>query len=121
MFSTETLAKNIKSFRKTCNMTQEQLAEMMNVSVQAVSKWECGKSIPELSSLYDLSKIFKVTIDEIVRDYSNDQRLIRTLKLVEVVIARAEKRAGGLILSMAAEGKIQQGNYLVIILDDVIG
>lgn len=58
-------------------------------------------------------------IDEIVRDYGNDQRLVRTLKLVEVVIARAEKRAGELILSMAAEGKIQQGNYLVIILDDV--
>lgn len=72
MFSTEILAKNIKSFRKTCNMTQEQLAEMMNVSVQAVSKWECGKSIPELSSLYDLSKIFKVTIDEIVsNDFEN--------------------------------------------------
>ena len=60
-------------------------------------------------------------IDEIVRDYSNDQRLVRTLKLVEVVVARAEKRAGELILSMAAEGKIKQGNYLVIILDDVIG
>lgn len=58
-------------------------------------------------------------IDEIVRDYGNDQRLVRTLKLVEVVIARAEKRTGELILSMAAEGKIQQGNYLVIILDDV--
>lgn len=60
-------------------------------------------------------------IDEIVRNYGNDQRLIRTLKLMEVVIARAEKRTGELILSMAAEGKIQQGNYLVIILDDVIG
>ena len=60
-------------------------------------------------------------IDEIVRNYGNDQRLVRTLKLMEVIIARAEKRTGELILSMAAEGKIQQGDYLVIILDDVIG
>ena len=67
------------------------------------------------------AQILRDKIDEIVRDYSNDQRLLRTLKLVEVVIARAEKRAGGLILSMAAEGKIQQGNYLVIIMDDVTG
>jgi len=67
------------------------------------------------------AQVLRDKIDEIVRDYSNDQRLIRTLKLVEVVVARAEKRAGNLILSMAAEGKIQQGNYLVIILDDVIG
>lgn len=65
------------------------------------------------------AQVLSDKIDEIVRDYGNDQRLIRTLKLVEVVIARAEKRTGELILSMAAEGKIQQGNYLVIILDDV--
>lgn len=72
MFSSEILAKNIKSFRKSCNMTQEQLAEMLDVSVQAVSKWECAKSIPELNNLYDLSEIFKVTIDEIVsNDFEN--------------------------------------------------
>jgi len=67
------------------------------------------------------AQVLRDKIDEIVKAYGNDQRLTRTLKLVEVVIARAEKRAGDLILSMAAEGKILQGNYLVIILDDVIG
>jgi len=67
------------------------------------------------------AQILRDKIDEIVRDYGNDQRLLRTLKLVEVVIARAEKRAGQLILNMAAEGKIQQGNFLVIIMDDVTG
>jgi len=67
------------------------------------------------------AQILRDKIDEIVRDYGNDQRLLRTLKLVEVVIARAEKRAGQLILTMAAEGKIQQGNFLVIIMDDVTG
>ena len=65
------------------------------------------------------TQVLRDKIDEIVRDYGNDQRLIRTLKLAEVAVARAEKRTGELILSMAAEGKIQQGNYLVIILDDV--
>jgi hypothetical protein len=65
------------------------------------------------------AQVLSEKIDEIVREYGNDQRLIRTLKLVEVVVARAEKRAGELILNMAAEGKIQQGNYLVIILEDV--
>ena len=65
------------------------------------------------------AQVLSNKIDEIVREYGNDRRLIRTLKLVEVVVARAEKRAGELILNMAAEGKIQQGNYLVIILEDV--
>ena len=66
------------------------------------------------------AQVLRDKIDEIVRNYSNDQRLVRTLKLVEVIVARAEKRTGELILSMATEGKIQQGNYLVIILDDVV-
>lgn len=59
-------------------------------------------------------------IDEIVRMYGNEQRLTRTMKLVDVVIARAEKRTGELLLSMAADGKIQQGNYMVITLEDVM-
>jgi len=65
------------------------------------------------------AQVLSDKIDEIVREYGNDQRLIRTLKLVEVIVARAEKRAGELILNMAVEGKIRQGNYLVIILEDV--
>lgn len=66
------------------------------------------------------AQVLKNKIDEIVREYSNDQRLVQTLKLMETVMARTEKRTGGLLLSMATEGKIQQGNYLVIILEDVM-
>ena len=66
------------------------------------------------------AKVLRDKIDEIVRDYSNDQRLVRTLKLVEAIVAKAEERTNELILSMAAEGKIKQGDYLVIILDDVM-
>ena len=66
------------------------------------------------------AQVLSDKINEIVRDYGNDQRLLRTLKLAELVVARAEKRTGELILSMAAGGKIEQGNYLVIILEDVI-
>ncbi|MBP3568658.1 MAG: hypothetical protein J6K04_05765 [Lachnospiraceae bacterium] len=66
------------------------------------------------------AQVLKNKLDEIVREYSNDQRLVQALKLVETVMARAEKRTSGLLLSMATEGKIQQGNYLVIILEDVI-
>ena len=58
-------------------------------------------------------------IDEIVRACSSDQRLVRTMKLVDVVIARAEKRISELLLSMAEEGKILQGNYTVILPEDV--
>ena len=65
------------------------------------------------------AQVLKEKFDEIVRDYGNDQRLVETLKFVKQVVAKAEKRTGDLILSMAQEGKIQQGNYLVVILEDV--
>ena len=65
------------------------------------------------------AQILHDKIDEIVRNYGNEQRLTQTLKLAEAVIARAEKRTGELLLGMATEGRIQQGNYLVIILDDI--
>lgn len=58
-------------------------------------------------------------IDEIVQNYDDEQRLTYTLKLVEYIVAETEKRVGEQILAMAAEGKIQQGNYLVITQEDV--
>lgn len=58
--------KNIVDLRKRSNLSQEQLAELLGVSRQAISKWESGEALPELNRLLDLSKIFTVTIDRIV-------------------------------------------------------
>ena len=41
---TITIGENIKRLRRECELTQEQLAEVLNVSITAVSKWECGVS-----------------------------------------------------------------------------
>ena len=72
---------------------------------------------------YDIEKttaqVLYDKIDEIVRNYDDEQRLTCTLLLIKDVVAKAEKRVGELILTMAAEGKIQQGNYFVIALEDI--
>jgi transcriptional regulator with XRE-family HTH domain len=47
------IAKNIKMLRQKHNMTQEQLADKMNVSRQAVTKWESGESLPDIESVRD--------------------------------------------------------------------
>lgn len=52
--------------RKECDFTQSQLADMLNVTRQAVSKWEMGDSLPDISLLPQLSDIFRVTIDQIL-------------------------------------------------------
>lgn len=55
----------IKSLRLSRSMTQEQLAQKLGVSAQAVSKWESGTNMPDIGLLPDLSVIFGVTIDDL--------------------------------------------------------
>jgi len=56
----------LTELRKRKGLTQIQLAEMLNVSHQAVSKWETGESIPDVNMLVALSKIHDVSVDEIL-------------------------------------------------------
>lgn len=62
-----TLGEKITSLRNVHNLSQGDLAEKLNVSRQSVSKWETGASIPELDKLIQLSDLFHVSIDELVR------------------------------------------------------
>lgn len=57
------LGKNIQTYRKRMNITQEQLAEIMNVSVAAVSKWENNLSVPELAIIVSLADFFQISVD----------------------------------------------------------
>ncbi len=75
------LNEKILHLRKSNNLTQEQLAEQLYVSRTAVSKWESGKGYPNIESLKGLSKIFGVSIDELL---SNEELL---------TIAEKENRA----------------------------
>ena len=58
-----TIAKNISSLRQASGMTQAELAQKLNYSDKAVSKWERAESIPDISVLRDISVLFGVTVD----------------------------------------------------------
>lgn len=58
--------KKLQKLRNNNNWTQEQLAEKLYVSRTAVSKWESNKGYPNIDSLKDISKLFNVTIDELL-------------------------------------------------------
>lgn len=58
--------EKLQHLRKQHNMTQEQLAEKLYVSRTAVSKWESGKGYPNIESLKCISKVFSVSIDELL-------------------------------------------------------
>ena len=64
--SNNTLGERIKYHRKRLNLTQEQLAQRLGVSAQAVSKWEHNLSCPDIAVLPDIAQLFGITIDELL-------------------------------------------------------
>ena len=62
------IGKNIASYRKCAGLTQAGLAEKLNYSDKAVSKWERGESIPDVITLMQLADLFEITVNELVAD-----------------------------------------------------
>jgi len=62
------VANNIIKYRKRAKLTQVELAERLNYSDKAVSKWERGDSLPDIVVLNDIAKLFNVTLDSLVSD-----------------------------------------------------
>lgn len=61
-------SEKLQSLRKGKGLSQEKLAEFLDVSRQAVSKWESGQTYPEIEKLIVLCDLFEITLDELVRD-----------------------------------------------------
>ncbi|BCJ98845.1 helix-turn-helix domain-containing protein [Anaerocolumna chitinilytica] len=66
MFSTLEVGRKIAEFRKQKNMTQMELADALGISYQAVSNWERGNSMPDISKLSELVSVLDCTIDELL-------------------------------------------------------
>lgn len=68
-----TLAEKILSLRTERGMSQDDLAEKLEVSRQSVSKWETGQSTPDLDKIIKLADLFGVSVDELVREGERPQ------------------------------------------------
>ena len=62
----------LKMYRTHAGLTQEQLAEKIGVSRQAVAKWERGDSMPDINSCIKLAELYGTTVDMLVRDYGKE-------------------------------------------------
>ena len=75
------IGNKINQLRKLSGMTQEQLAEKLNVSRQTISKWESGSSSPDIESVVKVSEIFQVSLDDLLKEgeasvtNKNDERI----------------------------------------------
>ena len=60
------VSENIKRYRKSMNLTQEQLAESLGVTIGAVSKWENGGNVPDITTLMELANLYNISMDELL-------------------------------------------------------
>ncbi|MBQ7434082.1 MAG: helix-turn-helix domain-containing protein [Lachnospiraceae bacterium] len=68
------IGMNIASLRKSYQMTQEELAEKLNVSRQTLAKWEREESEPDLQSMMRMSELFHVSIDDLIH-YDKEEHM----------------------------------------------
>lgn len=68
-------AKYLQHLRKSHNYTQEELAERLDISRQAVSKWETGVTVPDLDVLLKISKLYSISINDILEPKIQPQRI----------------------------------------------
>ena len=62
------LGEKIRAMRQQASLSQEQLAEKLNVSRQAITKWETGKGIPDIANLIAISDEFDLSLDQLIKD-----------------------------------------------------
>ncbi|WP_428910841.1 helix-turn-helix domain-containing protein [Niallia sp. Krafla_26] len=71
-----TLGEKIKDFRMRVGLSQEQLAEKIGVSRQAITKWESDRGIPDIKNLQYLAKLFDVSIDSLINSPEDSQAIV---------------------------------------------
>ncbi len=102
------LADKLIQLRKKSGMSQEELAEKMNVSRQAVSKWEGAQSIPDLDKILQLSELYGVTTDYLLKDsveieefVGKDMETVRKVTLEEANEYLALKKSASVRIAAA--------------------
>ena len=93
IFDMHQIGKTIACLRRKHNMTQMQMADEMNVSFQAVSNWERGQSMPDISKLPELAELFSVSIDELLGRHSPVVEKVAAGKLDELTSVTVDELA----------------------------
>lgn len=71
------LADQLTKLRKSHDYTQEDIAKKLNISKQAISKWESGRGYPDMDNLVILSELYSVTLDELIKGDEMFQKKIK--------------------------------------------
>ena len=78
----------LKELRKAKGLTQEQLAEVLNVSGRTVSRWETGSNMPDISMLVEIAVFYDVSIPEIVQGERESETMDKETRETAVAMAK---------------------------------
>ncbi len=110
------ISEKILKLRKQAGISQEELAEQLQVSRQAISRWEVGSATPDAANIQQLSKLFHVTTDYLLNDDFESDRDIPAVKEIEAKGTQKMKQM--IALCVSALGFL--GNALIYLLSRMI-
>ena len=96
--------ENLQFIRAQAGITQEQLAEQLDVSRQSVSKWEGGQSFPEMDTLLRICDLYSVNLDTLLRGSVEESRVEDTAKYDRIMTRFAKQVAFSVAGMIAAAG-----------------
>ena len=107
------LSEKIVNLRKARNMSQEELAEHLGVSRQAVSRWEVGSAMPDASNILQISKLFGVSADYLLNDdYKGEAPAPIRSKSVSSIAGTLVKK----IIALCVAGFGFAGNFVIYVI-----
>lgn len=117
----EKIGRFISELRKEQGMTQQQLADAIGVSNKTISKWECGKGMPEISSILPLCKTLHINVNELIsgerlpeEGYSKKVEENMMNLIHETEISRKKNRSSLTIIFVTLIAVILGGGYILI-------
>lgn len=91
------IGKQLKNARTRSGLTQEKVAEEINVSRQTISNWENEKSYPDIISAIKLSNLYSISLDDLLK---GDERMIKHLEESTNVVKSNQKLIGAIVLNI---------------------
>lgn len=110
MIDNREVGRKIAAMRQANALTQQQLASMMNVSHQAVSKWESGQALPDIQTMLELTRFFGITIDQLIR---TEEEIIEDANAEDTIEKSTETSESGKEKSkMSIQQLLQMAPYM---------
>ena len=86
------IGENLAKYRKSAKITQLELAQVLNYSDKAISKWERGESLPDITVLIQIADIYGITLNELCYENQTKTEKVKTKSAKLMLKCLAEKR-----------------------------